>query len=210
MANGLVIHIVAGTEKHTEVLTSDRIRIGTGEHCQLRLHPSIAPPAANKSGALIELSRSNGHYRVTDFDTSLEIYHNGSRLSAGAKIDDGDEVRLDRSNLLLTFFPVGNLPALVPGPRVDTHVAPFIEHAAIESAATARRDDAKVFLREFTRELVREIRLSTKLVTLAIALALVGGILYIGFALYKEVESSRRLIDAQNDQLSKMREELGT
>jgi len=208
MANGLVIHIVAGADKHTEVLTSDRIRIGTGEHCQLRLHPSIAPPASNKSGALIELARSNGYYRVTDFDTSLDISHNGSKISAGAKIDDGDEVRLDRSNLLLTFFPVGNLPALVPGPRVDTHVAPFIEHAAIESAATARRDDAKVFLREFTRELVREISISTKLVTLAIALALVGGILYIGFALYKEVQGSRRLINDQRDKIAQLNEQV--
>jgi S1-C subfamily serine protease len=208
MANGLVIHIVAGADKHTEVLTSDRIRIGTGEHCQLRLHSSVAPPAANKSGALIELARSNGSYRITDFDTSLVISHNGAPLAAGTRIDDGDEVRLDQSNLLLTFFPVGGLPALVPGPRVDTHVAPFIEHAAIESAATARRDDAKVFLREFTRELVREIRLSTKLITLAIALALVGGILYIGFALYKEVQSSRRLINDQRDKIAQMNDQV--
>ena len=209
MANGLVIHIVAGADKHTEVLTSDRIRIGTGEHCQLRLHSSLVPSSANKSGALIELARSNGHYRVTDFDTSLLISHNGEPLAAGTKIDDGDEVRIDHSNLLLTFFPVGGLPALVPGPRVDTHVAPFIEHAAIESAATARRDDAKIFLREFTRELVREIRLSTKLIALAMAVALVGGVLYIGFALYKEIQSSRRLINDQKDQIAQMNERAG-
>jgi S1-C subfamily serine protease len=45
---------------------------------------------------------------------------------------------------------------------------------------------------------------------LAIALALVGGVLYIGFSLYREVQTSRRVIDAQNEQLTKMREELGT
>lgn len=205
MANGLVIHIVAGAEKHTEVLTSDRIRIGTGENCQLRLHSSLVPAASSKSGALLELSRSNGHYRVTDFDTSLRISHNGEPLSAGRKIDDGDEVRIDHSNLLLTFFPVGGLPALVPGPRADTHVAPFIEHAAIESAATARRDDAKVFLREFTRELVREINLSTKLIALTMAIALVGGVLYIGFSLYNEIKRSRDLIAAQNQELERTR-----
>ena len=76
-------------------------------------------------------------------------------------------------------------------------MAPFIEAAAIESAATARRDDAKVFLREFTRELVREINPSTKLVTFGIAIALVGGMLYLGFAMYKELQRSRRLIDEQ-------------
>ncbi|MGB7924670.1 MAG: trypsin-like peptidase domain-containing protein [Pyrinomonadaceae bacterium] len=209
MANGLVIHIVAGTDKQTEVLSTDRIRIGTGEHCDLRLRSSLLPPPSNKSGAVIELARTNGYYRVTDFDPTIEIIHNGERLAAGSKIEDGDEVRIDQSNLLLTFFPVGSLPSLLPGPRLDTHVAPFIEHAAIESAATARRDDAKVFLREFTRELVREISISTKLITLAIALLLVGGILYIGFALYKEVQSSRRLINDQKDQIAQMNEEAG-
>jgi S1-C subfamily serine protease len=94
----------------------------------------------------------------------------------------------------------------VPGARPDTHVAPFIEHAALESSATARRDDAKIFLREFTRELVREISVTTKLVTLAIALALVGGMLYIGFAMYRELQTSRRIIDEQNRQLKEMRE----
>jgi serine protease Do len=207
MANGLVIHIVAGTDKQTEVLSSDRIRIGTGEHCDLRLRSSLLPPTSNKSGAVIELARTNGYYRITDFDPSVEIIHNGERLEAGSKIEDGDEVRIDQSNLLLTFFPVGGLPSLLPGPRLDTHVAPFIEHAAIESAATARRDDAKVFLREFTRELVREIRTTTKLIALAIALLLVGGILYIGFALYKEMQSSRRLINDQRDKLAQMNDQ---
>ena len=90
----------------------------------------------------------------------------------------------------------------------ETHVAPFIEAAAIESAATARRDDAKVFLREFTRELVREIKPSTKLVTLFIAVALVGGMLYLGFAMYKELQRSRRLIDEQRVQLGQMRDQV--
>jgi S1-C subfamily serine protease len=209
MTDGLVIHIAAGLDKHTEVLMQESIRIGASEDCNLRLNPSILPNAVS-TGVVLELGRNNGYYRVTDFDPSLEITHNGERIVNYTKIDDGDEVRIGPSNLLLTFFPVGGLPAVVSGPRTETHVAPFIEHAAMESAATARRDDAKVFLREFTRELVREISPSTKLVTLAIALALVGGILYIGFSLYREVQTSRRVIDTQNDQLAKMREELGT
>jgi serine protease Do len=208
MTEGLVIHVATGLDKHTEVLMQDRIRIGASEECNLRLSPSVLPSSVPK-GVLLELGRTNGYYRVTDFDTSLEITHNGERLVNYTKIDDGDEVRIGPSNLLLTFFPVGGLPALVSGARPETYVAPFIEHAAIESSATARRDDAKVFLREFTRELVREINISTKLITLAIALALVGGVLYIGFSLYREVQTSRRVIDAQNEQLAKMRQELG-
>lgn len=207
MANGLVIHIVAGTDKHTEVLSTDRIRIGAGEACDLRLNSSFLPQTSSADGLVLELVRSNGNYRVKDFDTSLEISHNGEPLDAGAWIEDGDEMRIGDSSLLLTFFPVGGLPALVPGRRQDTHVAPFIEHAALESAATARRDDAKVFLREFTRELVREISPSTKLITLAIVVALVGGILYLGFATYKEIQNSRRLINDQKDQIAKTTKE---
>jgi serine protease Do len=205
MTDGLVIHIANGLDKHTEVLMQERIRIGASEDCNLRINSSLLPSNGTE-GVVLELGRNNGYYRVTDFDPTVEITHNGARLGNYTRIGDGDEVRIGPSKLLLTFFPVGGLPAVVSGPRTETHVAPFIEHAAIESAATARRDDAKVFLREFTRELVREINPSTKLVTLAIALALVGGVLYIGFSLYREVQTSRRVIDAQNEQLSKMRE----
>lgn len=207
MTDGLVIHIAAGLEKQTEVLTQDRIRIGASVDCNLRLDSNLFP-SDRRPGAALELARTNGYYRVTDFDPALEISHNGDELVVYTKIADGDEVRIGKSNLLLTFFPVGGLPAVIEGTRTETHVAPFIEHAALESAATARRDDAKVFLREFTRELVREINPSTKLITLAIALALVGGILYIGFSLYREVQTSRRVIDAQNEQLARMREEV--
>jgi S1-C subfamily serine protease len=207
MASSLVIHIAAGEDKHTEVLSQERIRIGAGEDCDLRLRASTLLNAA--SGLVLELARSNGHYRVKDFDESLDLRHNGKPISLNAKIKDGDEVRSEPGLLSLSFFPVRDLPAVVVA-RQQTQVAPFIETAAIESAATARRDDAKVFLREFTRELVREIKLSTKLIALIIVLALVGGVLYLGFGLYKELERSRDLlgkqatvIDQLKDQVSK-------
>jgi S1-C subfamily serine protease len=83
-----------------------------------------------------------------------------------------------------------------------------METAAMESAATTRRDDAKVFLREFTRELVREIKPTTKIITLAIALALVGGILYLGFGLYNELQRSRRAFHEQGKQLAQAGEQI--
>ena len=204
MATGLVIHISSGEDKHTEVLSDERIRIGSCDDCDLRLRMSDLPKRPDSSGLILALARTNGHYRVTDFDNSLELIHNGKPLIADAVIADGDEVRIQPSNLALQFFPIRSLPAVVSATGHETHVAPFIEQAAIESAATARRDDAKVFLREFTRELVKEIKTSTKLITLAMAVALVGGVLYIGFALFKEVQTSRRVIDAQRAQLAGM------
>ena len=207
MATGLVIHISSGEDRHTEILTDDSVRIGASEDSDLRLRSSTLPKNAGNS-VLLELNRANGSYRVTDFDESIQLAINGEPVIIGQEIRDGDEFRIADSEILLHFFPVRALPAVVPAANRETHVAPFIEAAAIESAATARRDDAKVFLREFTRELVREIKPSTKLVTLAIALALVGGMLYLGFAMYKELQRSRRLIDEQRVQLGQMRDQV--
>lgn len=201
MATGLVIHISSGDDKHTEVLTDERIRIGSCDDCHLRLRMSDLPKRPDGDGLVLELARSNGSYRVAAFDSSLELIHNGQSLQSDAEIRDGDEVQIQPSKLALQFFPIRSLPAVVSPASRETHVAPFIEAAAIESAATARRDDAKVFLREFTRELVREIKPSTKLVTLAIALVLVGGILYIGFSMFQEMQRTRRLIADQAAQL---------
>lgn len=207
MATGLVIHISSGEDRHTEILTDDDIRIGTTETANLRLRASSLPREA-ANAVLLELTRSNGNYRVTGVDQTLPVTLNGEAVRSGVEIRDGDEVRFGGSDLVLHFYPVRALPAVVPGTARETHVAPFIEAAAIESAATARRDDAKVFLREFTRELVREINPSTKLITLAIAIALVGGVLYLGFAMYKELQRSRRLIDDQRAQLGQMRDQV--
>jgi serine protease Do len=207
MATGLVIHISSGDDRHTEILSDDSVRIGTSESCDLRLRSSSLPKiAANK--VLLELNRANGSYRVTGFDPEVPLTLSGQTVSSGSEIRDGDELRIGDSELVLHFFPVRSLPAVVPAGSRETHVAPFIEAAAIESAATARRDDAKVFLREFTRELVREINPSTKLIVLGIAIVMVGGMLYLGFAMYKELQRSRRLIDEQGVQLGQMKDQV--
>lgn len=202
MATGLVIHLSSGKDKQTHVLTDEHIRIGNSEDCTVRLRSSSLPADANNNAVVLELTRTNGSYRVAGFDPSLALKHNGKTVQADKAIEDGDEMRIGASDLLLTFYPIRSLPAVVDPRSHEAHVAPFIEQAAIESAATSRRDDAKVFLREFTRELVREINPSTKLITLTIAVALVGGILYIGFSMFKELQRTRRLIDDQRAQLT--------
>jgi S1-C subfamily serine protease len=205
MATGLVIHISSGDDRHTEILTDDQIRIGSCDNCDLRLRSSSLPKTL-ANAVVLELTRDNGSYRVADYAPSVTL--NGEPIAAGAEIRDGDEVRVADADLLIHFFPVRALPAVVPPASRETHVAPFIEAAAIESAATARRDDAKVFLREFTRELVREIRPSTKLIALALVVILVGGVLYLGFAMFKEIRRSRALIADQGAQLGQMRDQV--
>src|SRR6266849_8638707 len=208
MATGLVIHLSSGKDKHTHVLTDERIRIGNCEDCAVRLRSASLPTDGSNNDVVLELARTNGAYRVVAFDRAMSLTHNGKALRIDKEIEDGDEVRLDTSNLLLTFYPIRSLPAVVDARSHEAHVAPFIEQAAIESAATTRRDDAKVFLREFTRELVREINPSTKLITLGMAILLVGGVLYIGFAMYKELQRSRRLIDDQRAQMGLMKDQV--
>ena len=202
MPQGLVVHAALGENKQTQVLTRERVRIGSRDDCDLRLRP---PFVLAPNNLLLELARANGHYRVSEFNRHLRITHNGQPLTQGAAIEDGDEVRVEATGLSLQFYPVGDMPAVVPA-RAGVQVAPFIEHAAIEAAATARRDDAKVFLREFTRELVREVNLSTKVVTLLITVALVGGVLYLGYSAYRELRRSRDLINQQNEQMARMKE----
>ena len=207
MASGLVIHIAAGEDRHTEIVSQDRVRIGASADCDLQLRASALTTSPIAPGVALELTRSHGYYRVTDFNPSLGITQNGEPLVEDAKVDEGDEFSFASSNLTLQFFPVSALPALVRSRR-ETQVAPFIEQAALESAATARRDDAKVFLREFTRELVSEIKLSTKLTALFISIVLVGGLLYLGFVGYKEIQRNRRLVEDQNAELAAVKKQI--
>src|SRR5919205_3115497 len=190
MAGGLVVHISNGRERHTEVLSQERVLIGPGEGCHIRLGSDLL----TDSSVMLELARHNGHFRVQEFDPEICITLNGRPLARGAKIGDGDELRFSAFDVSMQFFPVGDLPAVVASNR-RASVAPFIEQAAIEAAATARRDDAKVFLREFTRELLREINLSTKIGAFLCVAILISGVLYLGNALYKELRMGRDLIN---------------
>src|SRR4028118_1503390 len=98
MASGLVVHIEVGEARHTEVLMHERIRIGSDADCELRFQPDGIPGA---DGFLLELQRTNGHYRVGDFDRSLRLTHNDAPLAPSAAISDGDTVRIPDTNFVL-------------------------------------------------------------------------------------------------------------
>lgn len=208
MATGLVIHISSGKDKHTQVLTDELVRIGNCADCSVRLRSTSLPARNDQNGPALELVRKDGSYVVSGFDQTLDLKHNGKQIKFDAEIADGDEVRLDDSHLLLTFYPIRSLPAVVGTSGHEAHLAPFIEQAALESAATTRRDDAKVFLREFTRELVKEINPSTKLIILAFAVLLVGGTLYLGFSVVKELQRGRRQNEELRAQVTSMKDQV--
>jgi hypothetical protein len=206
MASGLVVHVEVGAERHTEVLMHERIRIGSDADCELRFQPRQHPARRRLS-----CSNSNARTAIIASATSTARSADAQRraLAPAAAIEDGDMVRIPDTDFVLQFFPVESPPALVSKRRTDIHVAPFIENAAIESAATARRDDAKVFLREFTRELVREINLSTKIVALLIVVALVGGILYFGLRGLQGTQAEPPPHRGQNAQIARLNQKVG-
>jgi S1-C subfamily serine protease len=183
----------------------ERIRIGACEDCDVKIR---LPQGASSTGAVIELARTNGIYRIASIDPNLEVKLNGRSIKPEKGIHDGDEIWIGPSGPSIHFFPIASTPALVPGRRDGAHVAPFIEQAAMEASATARRDDAKIFLREFTRELVREINPSTKIIGFAILILAVTGLLYIGVLLSNEIRRNRRVIGDQQGQLIAQQEQL--
>lgn len=194
---------------------SEIVRIGVSDDCdvKIRLPQATATPT---DGAVIEVARVDGAYRIAKFDTLLDVKLNGRPIKPDKAINDGDEIWIGPSGPSIHFFPIDASTALVPGRRGSAHVAPFIEQAAMEASATARRDDAKIFLREFTRELIREINPSTKIILFAIIIIAVAGALYLGFAQYNETRKNRRIIAeqqerliAQQQQMQKANEQLG-
>jgi len=202
--NGLVIHVSSLNDRSTEVVMREHIRIGACEDCDVKIR---LPQGATSTGPVIELARKNGIYRIASIDPNLEVKLNGRSIKPEKGIHDGDEIWIGPSGPSIHFFPIASTPALVPGRR-DAHVAPFIEQAAMEASATARRDDAKIFLREFTRELVREINPSTKIIAFAILILAVVGGLYIGFAQFNEARRGRRTIAEQQAQLTAQEQQL--
>ncbi|HUS09956.1 MAG TPA: FHA domain-containing protein, partial [Pyrinomonadaceae bacterium] len=94
MATGLVIHISSGKDKHTQVLTDEHVRIGSGDDCAVRLRSTSLPKSSGDNGAVIELVRLNGSYLITNYDRSLDLTLNGNTLEPDAEIQDGDELRI--------------------------------------------------------------------------------------------------------------------
>src|SRR2546425_10176010 len=206
-SNGLIIHVSSFNDRSTEVVTHDRIRVGTTDDCEVKIRLS-QDPAIPTNGPALELVRSNGIYRIESFNPGLEVKLNGRPIKANKGIYDGDEIWIGPSGPSIHFFPIESTAALVPGRRDGAHVAPFIEQAAMEASATSRRDDAKIFLREFTRELIREINPSTKIITFAIIIITLSAALYIGFAQVKEAIRNRRIIAEQQTQMIQQQQQL--
>ncbi|MCD9189567.1 MAG: serine protease [Pyrinomonadaceae bacterium] len=205
MAAGIIIHISIGTEKRTEFFSEDNIRIGTTSFCDLQIHTK----KIEKDSVWLEMENNDGIYRVINFDISLDIKLNQTALRRFVAIGDGDVISIGDTDISFSFFSLASKSALITTNREQPHFAQFIETAALESASSEKRDDAKIFLREFVRELMREISWTSKLIALVLIAGFLTGILYLGFAVNKELRASRQQSEQQGEIIRKLEEKLG-
>src|SRR5438445_5286186 len=204
MAVGIIIHITVGTEKRTEFFSDERMRIGSDETSDLQIHT----PNSNGGGMWFDLENADGVYRITDFDAALNLSINQKPIRRFIAIADGDVIDVDDSDISFSFFSLETKSSLITTNRDQPHISRFIEDAALESATSVKRDDAKAFLREFVRELFREISWTTRLIVLVLAVAFITGALYIGFAVSDELRESRKQSEQQSAIISKLEEKL--
>ena len=204
MALGIIIHITVGTEKRTEFFSQERIRIGSDEASDLQIHT----PHSDGSAGWFDLENADGVYRIIDFNPSLGLKVNDKPIRRFIAIADGDVIGLDDPDTSFSFFSLETKSSLITTNREQPHISRFIEDAALESATSVKRDDAKAFLREFVRELSREISVTTKLITLVLAIGFITGVLYIGYAVSKELQESRKQSEQQSEVIKKLEEKL--
>ena len=204
MAAGIIIHISVGTEKRTEFFSEERISVGTDESNDIQIHSA----SVEDRETWFELELSEGDYRIVNLNKSLKLSYNaGQPVRRYIAIKDGDKISVDSTDIVFSFFSLASKSSLITTNR-ETHVAQFIEAAALESAFSPKRDDAKAFLREFVRELSREISLTTKLMILVLAVAFIGGVLYLGFSYNRELKQTRQQTEQQNEIVRKLEEKL--
>lgn len=204
MSSGIIIHITAGTEKRTEFFSQERIRIGSDEAADVQIQtPDVT------EGRWFDLENSDGVYRVVDFDQTLGLTVNGNPMRRFIAIADGDVIEVGDAGISFSFFSLEAKSALIRTNREQPHISRFIEAAALESSTSAKRDDAKAFLREFVRELSREISWTTKLIALVLAVGTVTGVLYVGYAVSRELRESRKQAEDQSEVIRKLEERLG-
>jgi S1-C subfamily serine protease len=204
MATGIIIHITVGKEKRTEYFSQERIRIGADDTCDLQIHTPDIPV----SGMWFDLENADGIYRITDIAPSLDLQINEKPIRRFIAIADGDVINLDEGQIEFAFFTLDTKSSLITTNRDQPHISRFIEDAALEAAGSAKRDDAKAFLREFVRELSREISWTSKLITLVIVVAFITGILYIGYAVSNELRESRIQSEQQSAIIAKLEDKL--
>lgn len=203
MSTGIIIHVSAGGEKRTEFFDKQYFRIGSDETNELQIHTS----KLKEKGAWLEFEMEENVYRIVKFSEILDLRLNGSALHRNVSIKDGDVISIESEDISFSFFTFSFESSLVTTSRAP-HVASLVKESKIEMSVSERRDDAKAFLREFSLELLREISWSNKLIALTLLVVTLSGLFYLGYGFYREIRRSRQQVEAQNDVINDLRDEI--
>src|SRR5688572_9301741 len=190
---GIIVHIEVGSEKSTEVFSQERLSVGSDATCDLQIQTT----QINTPGIWFELEDTDGVFRLTKFAPDLGLMLNGQAVRRYIAIGDGDVIKFEGTDIAFSFFAASTKPSLIRTNRELPHVAQFIESAALDAATSPKRDDAKAFLREFSRELMREVSWTSKAIILVLAVGFISGILYLGFAVSRELRQNREQSERQ-------------
>jgi hypothetical protein len=202
---GIIVHIEVGSEKSTEVFSQDRLCIGSDDTCDLQIQTT----RIQASGRWIELEDSEGVFRLTQFAPELTLTMNGAPVRRYIAVSDGDVLKIENTDITFSFFAPSQKPSLIRTNRELPHVAQFIESAALDAATSPKRDDAKAFLREFTRELAREVSWTSKAIIVVLTVGFITGVLYIGYAVSRELRENREQAERQSNIIQKLEQQLG-
>lgn len=204
MSSGIIIHVTVGKEKRTELFLENHIRIGSDETSDLQIRTTKIPV----EGSWVELEKQDSAYIVTKFSAESQFLLNNEPLRRFVEIKDGDVISSPNGDVSFSFFELNTKSSLITTNRDQTHVAQFIEEAALDAAASPKRDEAKAFLREFVRELSREISWTTKIIMLVLAVSFISGIMYLGVAFNNEQRRVRKQAEEQSEDIKRLKEEL--
>ena len=202
---GIIVHIEVGSEKSTEVFSQERLTIGSDDTCDLQIQTTQVPTA----GRWIELEDTDGVFRIVNFSPNLKFSINGQPVRRFIGVGDGDSMRIEDTDISFSFFAPSQKPSLIRTNRDLPHVAQFIESAALDAATSPKRDDAKAFLREFSRELMREVSWTTKAIILVLSVGFITGVLYLGYAVSRELRENREQSERQNNIIEQLEKQLG-
>ncbi|HVF30773.1 MAG TPA: trypsin-like peptidase domain-containing protein [Pyrinomonadaceae bacterium] len=202
---GIIVHIEAGSEKSTEIFSQDRLCVGSDDSCDLQIQTKEVPI----SGVWFELEDTDGVFRLTKFAPELTLTINEQPVRRYIAITDGDVMKIVGTAISFSFFAPSDKPSLIRTKRDLPHVAQFIESAALDAATSPKRDDAKAFLREFSRELMREISWTTKAIILVLSVGFITGVLYLGWAVSRELRENREQSIRQASIIEQLEKQLG-
>lgn len=218
--NGIVLRLAGIKHPETKLFHQTVITIGTLPDCDFPIDPEGTPLPLSSN--LIELSLSNGVYRITSLDSAAMVTRHGEPAGVGDPIHDGDTFYFGESGVRLRIFALAGQMELAESLQLGTAVLAHARQASlpnvVDGAPPAPRTDvAIVFVKQLIRELIAEIPRRLLYAVTGVALLILLTIIYANTLSFIEGRRNNRAIkdleqslgDFKTD-MSQMRDEVRT